>query len=91
MGLQNRKKSGKVFDGSKLNVPGQGIYNVFKGGVSFTKFKKETIGKPLPVTTTTTTLPITTTTTTLPINNKQFQDYEFFEFMDEYSYEFQGN
>jgi len=82
MGLVDRKKSGKIFDGSKLNVEGQGIYNVFKGGVSFTKFKKETIGKPLPV---------TTTTTTLPINNKQFQDYEFFEFMDGYSYEFQGN
>lgn len=32
MGLENRRKSGQIFDGSKLNVPGQGIktVNVFK-------------------------------------------------------------
>lgn len=28
MGLIRRKKSGNIFGGSKLNVPGQGIYNV---------------------------------------------------------------
>lgn len=48
MGLQSRKKSGRVFDGSKLNVDGQGIYNVQKGGIKiFTKETKEKFGKPL--------------------------------------------
>jgi len=50
MGLDYRKKSGRVFDGSKLNVDGQGIYNVLRGGASgttFTKNIKENIGKPL--------------------------------------------
>ena len=48
MGLDFRKRSGRVFDGSKLNVDGQGIYNVFKGS-SFTKIapKENQIGKPL--------------------------------------------
>jgi surface protein len=37
MGLGARKKSGNLFAGSKLNVPGQGIYNVKK----FTGYKIE--------------------------------------------------
>ena len=28
MGSISRKKSGNIFAGSKLNVPGQGIYNI---------------------------------------------------------------
>ncbi len=32
MGLVQRKKSGNVLNGSKLNVPGQGISNVKPGG-----------------------------------------------------------
>lgn len=32
MGLVNRKKSGNKFNGSKLNVPGQGISSVKPGG-----------------------------------------------------------
>lgn len=32
MGLTTRKKSGNNFNGSKLNVPGQGISNVKPGG-----------------------------------------------------------
>jgi hypothetical protein len=48
MGLQSRKKSGRVFDGSKLNVDGLGIYNVNRGGVRILlKEKKESLGKPL--------------------------------------------
>jgi len=48
MGLDFRKRSGRVFDGSKLNVEGQGIYNVFKGGsVVKTKPNGDNIGKPL--------------------------------------------
>jgi len=71
MGLQNRKKSGKVFDGSKLNVPGQGIYNVFKGGNRFTKKIDENLGKPLsqlisPTPTSSVTPTPTTTPTTTP-------------------------
>jgi hypothetical protein len=31
MGLVDRKKSGKIFNGSKLNVPGEGISVVKKG------------------------------------------------------------
>ena len=86
MGLQSRKKSGRVFDGSKLNVEGQGIYNVNRGGVRILlKEKKESLGKPLSQ-----LVPTTTTTTTINQNEKQFQDYEYFEFMDNYSYEFQN-
>ena len=33
MGFENRKKSGRIFSGSKLNVPGQGIYSVVKQSV----------------------------------------------------------
>jgi hypothetical protein len=32
MGFVQRKKSGKKFNGSKLNVPGQGISTVKPGG-----------------------------------------------------------
>jgi hypothetical protein len=32
MGLVGRKKSGRKFNGSKLNVPGQGISSVKPGG-----------------------------------------------------------
>ena len=32
MGLVRRKKSGKKLNGSKLNVPGQGISSVKPGG-----------------------------------------------------------
>ena len=32
MGLTSRKKSGNKLNGSKLNVPGQGISNVKPGG-----------------------------------------------------------
>ena len=32
MGLVGRKKSGRKFNGSKLNVPGQGISSVNPGG-----------------------------------------------------------
>jgi hypothetical protein len=32
MGLIPRKKSGKIINGSKLNVPGQGISSVIPGG-----------------------------------------------------------
>lgn len=32
MGLVQRKKSGNIMNGSKLNVPGQGISNVKPGG-----------------------------------------------------------
>ena len=32
MGLTTRKKSGNKFNGSKLNVPGQGISTVKPGG-----------------------------------------------------------
>jgi len=32
MGLIGRKRSGKKFNGSKLNVPGQGISSVKPGG-----------------------------------------------------------
>ena len=32
MGYQNRKKSGKKLDGSKLIVPGQGIKTSIPGG-----------------------------------------------------------
>jgi hypothetical protein len=32
MGLISRKRSGKKFNGSKLNVPGQGISTVKPGG-----------------------------------------------------------
>lgn len=90
MGLESRKKSGKLFDGSKLNVPGQGIYNVFRtSGTTFTKMYKENIGKPLSQLTTTTTQPTTTTTTINPLS-KQFEDLQYFEFMDNISYEFEG-
>jgi hypothetical protein len=34
MGFINRRKSGRVFSGSKLNVPGQGISTVTKGGAN---------------------------------------------------------
>lgn len=34
MGFINRRKSGKIFSGSKLNVPGQGISTVIKGGLN---------------------------------------------------------
>jgi hypothetical protein len=32
MGLINRKRSGNIIGGSRLNVVGQGIYNVKPGG-----------------------------------------------------------
>jgi hypothetical protein len=32
MGLVSRKRSGRKFNGSKLNVPGQGISSVKPGG-----------------------------------------------------------
>ena len=32
MGFQNRKHSGKKINGSKLNVPGQGISSTYPGG-----------------------------------------------------------
>lgn len=40
MGLVNRKKSGNKINGSKLNVPGQGISNVKPGGDN--KINKQT-------------------------------------------------
>jgi hypothetical protein len=68
MGLQSRKKSGRVFDGSKLNVEGQGIYNVNRGGVRILlKEKKESLGKPLSqLVTPTPTSSVTPTPTTTP-------------------------
>lgn len=65
MGLDFRKRSGKVFDGSKLNVEGQGIYNVFKGS-SFVKIspKDSQIGKPLSELITPTPTPSITSTNT---------------------------
>lgn len=68
MGLDFRKRSGRVFDGSKLNVDGQGIYNVNKGS-SFTKIapKADQIGKPLSqLITPTPSLPPTSTPTNTP-------------------------
>lgn len=40
MGLVQRKKSGKIINGSKLNVPGQGISNVIAGGDNKINTKK---------------------------------------------------
>jgi hypothetical protein len=40
MGFIDRRRSGNVFSGSKLNVPGQGIYTVKKGGVNKPTIKK---------------------------------------------------
>ena len=44
MGLTERKKSGRLFDGSKLNVNGQGIYNVERNSF-ITKNIKESLGE----------------------------------------------
>ena len=71
MGLSRRKRSADRFiGGSKLNVPGQGIFSV-----KLIDNDKEFVGpqikgqshsrpRPSPTTTTTTTIPPTTTTTT---------------------------
>jgi hypothetical protein len=98
MGLSRRKRSADRFiGGSKLNVPGQGIFSV-----KLIDNDKEPVGpqvkgqshsRPKPETTTTTTTipPTTTTTTTIPVvDYKQFQDYVFFEFMDGEQYDFQN-
>jgi hypothetical protein len=98
MGLSRRKRSSDRFiGGSKLNVPGQGIFSV-----KLIDNDKEPVGpqdktkshsRPKPETTTTTTTipPTTTTTTTIPVvDYKQFQDYVFFEFMDGEQYDFQN-
>jgi hypothetical protein len=88
MGLSRRKRSPDRFiGGSKLNVPGQGIFSV-----KLIDNDKEPVGpqdktkshsRPKPET--------TTTTTTIPvIDYKQFQDYVFFEFMDGEQYDFQN-
>jgi hypothetical protein len=96
MGLSRRKRSADRFiGGSKLNVPGQGIFSV-----KLIDNDKEPVGpqvkgqshsRPKPeTTTTTTTIPPTTTTTTTILEYKQFQDYVFFEFMDGEQYDFQN-
>jgi hypothetical protein len=95
MGLSRRKRSADRFiGGSKLNVPGQGIFSV-----KLIDNDKEPVGpqvkgvshsRPRPETTTTTTIPPTTTTTTTILEYKQFQDYVFFEFMDGEQYDFQN-
>mgnify|MGYP006294645283 CR=1 FL=1 len=89
MGLSRRKRTpDRLIGGSKLNVPGQGIFNV-----KLIDNDKEFVGpqikgqshsriKPEPTTTTTTTIPI--------VESKQFQDYIFFEFMDGDQYDFQN-
>lgn len=50
MGFEIRKKSGRIFDGSKLNVPGQGIYNVLKqtNNINKVKRKEDSVGDTLP-------------------------------------------
>jgi hypothetical protein len=42
MGLVDRKKSGKIFDGSRLNVEGQGILTKKISQPDKTQFKNKT-------------------------------------------------
>lgn len=81
-GLVNRKKSGKIFDGSLLNVPGQGIFNV-KGGDNSNIIKqlpKSTLvsggNPPLPTKIPTMTLTPTNTETPTPTPTQTFYYYE---------------
>ena len=45
MGLTNRKKSGRKFNGSKLNVQGQGISTVTQGGSQINQPKDNSQGQ----------------------------------------------
>ena len=45
MGFTSRKRSGKKFNGSKLNVPGQGISSVKPGGDNRINQQKSSDGK----------------------------------------------
>lgn len=79
MGSEQRKRSGKIFGGSALNVDGQGIYSLKVIPPTFDKkTRKPTFDNILPVTTTTTTIipPTTTTTTTVFSCNLETQQYE---------------
>jgi hypothetical protein len=44
--FENRKKSGEIFAGSKLNVPGQGIKSVRPGGNTQINQKENVNGRP---------------------------------------------
>jgi hypothetical protein len=56
MGSERRKRSGKIFGGSSLNVDGQGIYSLKVIPPTFDKkTRKPTFDDILPIPTTTTT------------------------------------
>ena len=93
MGLARRNKSGRDFAGSKLNVPGQGIFSVIRSpndkskirgkGIEITGVKSETpkiSPKPIP----------TPTPTPLPQNNKIFQTGDNFLLMGGDTYIFEN-
>ena len=67
MGLNKRKKSGKLLSGSRLIVPGQPMFTVKKIKPEFKKQRRFDADDVFVPTTTTTTVPVTTTTTTVPV------------------------
>ena len=94
MGLARRNKSGRDFAGSKLNVPGQGIFSVVRSpndkskirgkGVQISGVKQETptiSPKPIPSSTPQVSPTPTPTPTPLPQNNKIFQTGDNFLLM----------
>ena len=78
MGLISRNKSGNLFAGSRLNVPGQGIYNIKKSEGD--KIGVKTSFSPRPSTTPTPTPSPTPTPTPTPIVGNCF-------FITQYDYD----
>ena len=80
MGLDRRKRSGRIFAGSQLNVEGQGIYSVKIIAPNFSnKTRKPNLEDVVIVTTTTTVAPppvITCNVETQQFNNVITQGYD---------------
>lgn len=98
MGLERRKKSGRDFGGTKLNVPGQGIFTVERSPNDKVHIHQQ-IGRiprptqtPTPsVTPSVTPSPTPTPTPTpTPQFNKIFQDGDNFILMDGDTYIFEN-
>jgi hypothetical protein len=86
-----RKKSGNILAGSKLNVDGQGIFNVKVIPPNLTKNLKPSLivsegAPPIPVV----VLDCDITYNIIYYTPKQFQDGDYFEFMDGIPYYFEN-
>jgi len=91
MGFNSRKKSGNIIGGSRLNVVGQGIYNVKVIPINLTKKLKPSLIEydgitPVPIV----VLDCDIMYKIIYYTPKQFQHGESFEFMDGAPYYFEN-